>query len=79
MTKHEPRVPELAQLEMLAQVDELVARLTAWADEESSWEPMDRCRALIRRLLGRVEGLRIRLDWRGWRLLQKRPIGSHVL
>ena len=62
MTNHELRIPELAQLEMLAQVDEAVAGLTAWADEQSSWEPMDRCRALIRRLLGRVERLRIRLE-----------------
>ncbi len=54
--------PELAQLEMLAQVDELVARLTAWVDEKSSWEPMNHCRALLRRLLGRVERLRIRLE-----------------
>lgn len=54
--------PELAQLEMLAQVDELVGRLTNWAEPESDWEPMQHCRALVRRLLARVETLRIRLE-----------------
>ncbi len=54
--------PELAQLEMLAQVDELVDRLTHWAEPESDWEPLLHCRALVRRLLARVETLRIRLE-----------------
>ncbi|MBI3864805.1 MAG: GTPase domain-containing protein [Planctomycetia bacterium] len=54
--------PELAQLEMLAQVDELVDRLTKWAEHESAWEPLQHCRALVRRLLTRVETLRIRLE-----------------
>ena len=53
---------ELSQLELLAQVDELVERLSRWAEPESPWEPMNRCRALIRRLLGRVEHLRVRLE-----------------
>ncbi|MGE5195649.1 MAG: hypothetical protein ACM3U2_24410 [Deltaproteobacteria bacterium] len=54
--------PELAQLEMLAQVDELIERLTAWAAPEPVWEPLAHCRALVRRLLSRVETLRIRLE-----------------
>jgi hypothetical protein len=54
--------PELAQLEMLAQVDELIDRLTAWAEPEPVWEPLQHCRALVRRLLSRVETLRIRLE-----------------
>jgi hypothetical protein len=54
--------PELAQLELLAQTDELVERLRRWADPASPWEPMSRCRALVRRLLDRVETLRIRLE-----------------
>lgn len=54
--------PELAQLELLSQVDELVSRLTHWAEPQSAWEPMSRCRALVRRLLTRVETLRIRLE-----------------
>ena len=53
---------ELQQLEQLAEVDELVERLSRWAEPESSWEPMNRCRALINRLLTRVEHLRIRLE-----------------
>lgn len=54
--------PELAQLAMLAQVDELIDRLRRWSEVESSWEPLAHCRALVRRLLGRVETLRIRLE-----------------
>src|SRR5579872_3964930 len=54
--------PELVQLEMLAQVDELIGRLTAWAEPEPDWEPLQHCRALIRRLLTRLETLRLRLE-----------------
>jgi hypothetical protein len=54
--------PELAQLEMLAQVDQLLGRLRRWVEPESSWEPLEQSRALIRRLLTRVETLRIRLE-----------------
>jgi hypothetical protein len=54
--------PELAQLEMLAQVDELVERLARWAEPEPVWEPLQHCRALVRRLLTRVETLRVRLE-----------------
>lgn len=54
--------PELAQLEMLAQVDELVARLSRWGAPSSPWEPLEHCHALVRRLLSRVETLRIRLE-----------------
>lgn len=54
---------ELAQLELLAQVDDLVARLAAWsAVPPGPWGPLARSRALIRRLLKRVELLRIRLE-----------------
>lgn len=56
------RTPELAQLEMLAQVDELIERLKDWAQPEPAWEPLAHCRALIRRLLTRLETLRIRLE-----------------
>ncbi|GAB4150278.1 MAG: hypothetical protein Tsb009_25010 [Planctomycetaceae bacterium] len=53
---------QLEQLELLAQVDDLITRLTQWGEVDSTWEPMDRCRALVRRLLSRVETLRIRLE-----------------
>lgn len=54
--------PELAQLEMLAQVDELISRLSRWAAPPCPWEPLEHCHALVRRLLSRVETLRIRLE-----------------
>ena len=53
---------ELEQLDLLARVDELVDRLARWAEPDSPWQPMGRCRALVRRLLSRVETLRIRLE-----------------
>src|SRR5258708_8949457 len=53
---------ELGKLEMLAQVDELVDRLKTWAQAEPAWQPLQHCRALVRRLLLRVETLRIRLE-----------------
>jgi Dynamin family len=54
--------PELEQLELLARIDELVDRLAQWTEPETHWRPMDRCRALVRRLLTRVESLRVRLE-----------------
>jgi hypothetical protein len=54
--------PELAQLEMLAQVDDLAARMRRWAEPDSPWEPLNRSRSLVRRLLSRLETLRIRLE-----------------
>src|SRR5579872_2428339 len=54
--------PELAQLEALSQVDEIVERLTRWTAEETPWEPLRSCRALLKRVLSRVESLRIRLE-----------------
>ena len=53
---------ELAQLELFAQVDELARRLQQWSDGESPWEPLNQSRALVRRLLTRLETLRIRLE-----------------
>jgi len=54
--------PEVEQLEMLAQVDDLIARLTQWSSQHSDWEPIKGCQALIHRLLSRVEKLKIRLE-----------------
>ena len=53
---------ELAQLELLAQVDELVARLGAWSVESSAWEPVQQSQSLIKRLLSRLEPLRARVE-----------------
>ena len=54
--------PELEQLKLLADVDDLTGRLRSWSNGDSPWEPMNRCRALIRRLLDRIDTLRIRLE-----------------
>jgi 50S ribosome-binding GTPase len=53
---------DLAQLEVLAQVDEIIDRLSHWAADESAWEPINHCRALIKRVLSRIDSLRIRLE-----------------
>ena len=55
-------VPELLQLELLAQVDDLLDRLNAWLAIESRWEPLQASRALLRRVVFRVESLRVRLE-----------------
>lgn len=55
-------VPELLQLELLAQVDDLLERLQAWLKIEPKWEPLQAARALLRRVLLRAETLRVRLE-----------------
>jgi hypothetical protein len=54
--------PELAHLEVLAEVDALVDRLGRWAAEAPDWRTAEKCRALVRRLTQRAVGLRIRFD-----------------
>lgn len=54
--------PELLQLELFAQVDELIRRLQRWSDGDSHWEPLNQSRALVRRLLTRLESMRVRLE-----------------
>lgn len=53
---------ELAHLELLAEVDALVGRLTRWADDAPDWRPAEKCRALVRRLVDRAGSLRVRLE-----------------
>jgi len=53
---------ELAQMELLANVDELIARLSAWSTEPSPWEAVQQSQALVRRLLSRLEPLRARVE-----------------
>ena len=55
-------LPELAQIELLAQVDELIAAARRWIDTDLPWEPLQHCHAVVRRLLARVETLRVRLE-----------------
>ena len=53
---------DLDQLELLAQVDDLAARAQAWTEVATPWEPAGRVRALLRRVLARIETLRVRLE-----------------
>ena len=53
---------ELAHLELLAEVDALVDRLNRWADDAPAWQPAEKCRALVRRLIERAASLRVRLE-----------------
>src|SRR5258708_25979922 len=47
---------------MRARVEELAAGLARGAEPEPVWEPLAHCRAVVRRLLARVETLRVRLE-----------------
>ncbi|HEX6987500.1 MAG TPA: hypothetical protein VF170_19130, partial [Planctomycetaceae bacterium] len=53
---------DLDQLDLLARVDDLTGRVRAWADADLPWEPAGRVKALLRRVLDRVETLRVRLE-----------------
>lgn len=53
---------ELARLQALAQIDELVDRLEEWAEQPVPWRPARQAQALVRRLLDRVDSLRLRLE-----------------
>jgi hypothetical protein len=53
---------ELAHLELLAEVDTLVDRLNGWANGAPSWQPAEKCRALLRRLTDRATALRVRIE-----------------
>lgn len=54
--------PELAQLQMLSEIDDLVARIEGWCEQDVAWGPTRQCRSLLKRLLKRVDNLRIRLE-----------------
>jgi hypothetical protein len=53
---------ELDQLELLAHVDDLVARLGVWSVESSAWEAVQHSQSLVKRLLSRLEPLRARVE-----------------
>ena len=53
---------EIEQLELFAQVDELLRKLRLWINSPTDWEPFQYGQALLNRLLPRLESLRIRLE-----------------
>ena len=53
---------ELAHLELLAEIDALVDRLSRWCESAPAWQPAERCRALVRRLTDRAASLRVRIE-----------------
>lgn len=53
---------ELAHLELLAEVDSLAEELRLWSESAPPWQPARAARALVRRLIERVDSLRVRLD-----------------
>ena len=54
--------PGFAHLELLAEVNALAAELSRWADQAPDWPTARSCAALVRRLVERVDTLRVRLD-----------------
>ena len=55
-------LPELAHLELLAEVDALTEALEAWAGSAPDWQPARTGRALVGRLVQRTKTLRVRLE-----------------
>lgn len=53
---------QLEHIALLAEVDDLTNRLHQWINNCPDWEPARRSRSLVRRLLDRVQTLRIRLE-----------------
>ena len=53
---------ELAQLELLAHIDELVEQLSAWSEGPSTWNSVQHAKTLVRKLLHRIEPLRARVE-----------------
>ncbi|HEX4150551.1 MAG TPA: hypothetical protein VHY20_16250, partial [Pirellulales bacterium] len=54
--------PELAHLELLAEVDSLAAELQTWTARSPDWPPARHCQMLVKRLTARAETLRVRLE-----------------
>lgn len=50
------------QLALLAQIDEVTGRLQHWAAQSTPWLALQQTRALLKRLLQRVDPLRLRID-----------------
>jgi hypothetical protein len=54
--------PELASLELLAEIDTITGRLQRWADDAPPWQPAENCQALVHRLISRAQTIRVRLE-----------------
>ncbi len=54
--------PELQQLAILAEIDELVLRVRRWLNDVPAWGPARKARSLVSKILDRVHSLRIRLE-----------------
>lgn len=53
---------ESSQLELLAEVDAFSETLARWTESAPDWQPARTCRALARRVVQRLRGMRIRLE-----------------
>ncbi len=53
---------ELEQLAVLAEIDDLIRRVRQWHKSGPAWDAAEHARALVGRILSRVESLRIRLE-----------------
>ena len=49
---------ELAQIEMLAAVDNLIHQLKQWSEQQTHWKTAQQCQAVIQQLLPRLGMLR---------------------
>jgi hypothetical protein len=54
--------PQLAHLELLARMDDLVARATDWNRHPAVWRPQRAAQGLLQRVLERIHSLKIRLE-----------------
>ncbi|MEZ5944686.1 MAG: GTPase [Planctomycetaceae bacterium] len=55
-------VPDLNHLEFLSAIDNLRQQVGDFAERSSDWVPVTRCQALLKRVLDRVDTLRVRLE-----------------
>ncbi len=53
---------ELAQLELLSELDALLERLDRWVQNAPDWQPAETCRAMVRRLDKRIAAMRVRWE-----------------
>ncbi|MCA9046651.1 MAG: GTPase domain-containing protein, partial [Planctomycetaceae bacterium] len=55
-------VPDLNHLEFLSAIDNLRQQVGDFANRPSDWVPVTRCQSLLKRVLDRVDTLRVRLE-----------------